>query len=355
MFAVVKKYLIGLKDRWSTVGPAVQLAITAFIILLTALISLWLVDKLLIYLLARSYVDDVAEVFDLNKHLAKAIALAVFVAAVYLIGKTFSRSPLNRRVGYLGIVGLLIGHSLFLWQGTKDQKFTRTGEAIKCYVITHEGEVRFGEHPGIDPATGRLCRPVTPELVYLLDAYQRGKRPQRITSDNPIFFDVRSGEPSIWYSKSKDGTIEIFDLMGFHPETGEELQPITRDIADLWKAQNERREAQPPQQVDPETFAFFDALTGKPRVWYWLGPNGEYEFYDHPGYHQRTGERLAIITPEIFKAWKDAIKQRQKEAAEFEAAQERARQAALEKQKRQEAEQAAKREREQKAALEQRS
>jgi hypothetical protein len=176
MFAVVQRYLAELKDRWSTTGPAVQLIIAAFVILISALVALWLVDKLFIYLLARSYVDDVADVFDLNKHLAKAIALAVFVAAVYLAGKTFSRSRASRRVGYLGIVGLLIAHSLFLWQGTKDQKFTRTGEAIKCYVITHEGEVSFGEHPGIDPATGRSCRPVTPELVYLLNGLPSGDR-----------------------------------------------------------------------------------------------------------------------------------------------------------------------------------
>ena len=137
MFPAVQKFLSGLKDRWSTVGPAVQLVIAASIILVSALMALWLVDKLFIYLLARSYVEDVADVFDLNKHLARAIALAVFVAAVYLIGKAFSRSRTSRRIGYLGIVGLLIVHSLLLWRGTNDQKFTTSGESIKCYVITH--------------------------------------------------------------------------------------------------------------------------------------------------------------------------------------------------------------------------
>ncbi len=182
MIAVVQKFLAGLKDRWSTVGPAVQFIIAAFVVLILALAGLWLVDKLLIYLLARSYVDDVANVFDLNKHLAKAIALAVFVAAVYLIGKTLSRSRASRRIGYLGVIALLIGHSLLLWRGTNDQKFTTSGESIKCYVLTHDGDVRYGEHPGIDPATGRPCRAVTPELVYLLDEYKKGRQPQRITT-----------------------------------------------------------------------------------------------------------------------------------------------------------------------------
>jgi hypothetical protein len=353
MFAVAQQLVARLRDRWSTVGPAVQLLIAAFIILISALGALWLVDKLLIYLVARSYVDDVADVFDLNKHLAKAIALTVFAIAVYLIGKTFSVSRTSRRIGYLGILVLLIGHSLVLWRGTNDQKFTTSGESIKCYVITHEGEVRYGERPGSDPATGRPCRAVTPDLVYLLEEYKKGRQPQRITSTEPTFFDPRSGEPSVWYSKDKDGTVEIFDLMGFHPETREELQPITPEIVDVWKAQNKRREARPPQQVDPETFAFFDALTGKPRVWYWRGKNGEYEFYDNPGYHQRTGEQLAIITPEAIAAWKDAIKQQQQKAAEFAAAQERARQAALEKKQQKAAELAAAQERARQAALEQ--
>ena len=83
MFAVAQKFIAQLRDRWSTVGPAVQLLIAAFIILISALAGLWLVDKLLIYLVARSYVDDVSDVFDLNKHLAKAVALAVFVDQSY--------------------------------------------------------------------------------------------------------------------------------------------------------------------------------------------------------------------------------------------------------------------------------
>jgi hypothetical protein len=49
MFAVAQKLVARLRDRWSTVGPAFQLLIAAFIILISALAALWLVDKLLIY------------------------------------------------------------------------------------------------------------------------------------------------------------------------------------------------------------------------------------------------------------------------------------------------------------------
>ncbi len=135
----------------------------------------------------------------------------------------------------------------------------------------------------------------------------------------------------------KDGTIEIFDLMGFHPETREELQPITPEIVGVWKAQNERREAdklrRPPQRIDdPESFAFFDALTGNPRVWYWRGPNGEYEFYDNPGYHPRTGEQLTVITREAIAAWKRDIETAKRKQIETREREERDRQHALEQQ-----------------------
>ena len=147
MFAVGQNLVARLRDRWSTVGPAIQLLIAAFIILISALAALWLVDKLLIYLLARSYVDDVADVFDLNKHLAKAIALTVFVIAVYLIGKTFS--VLHELADWLFGHTCASHRTLVLWRGTNDQKFTTSGDSIKCYVITHEGEFAMANAPGL--------------------------------------------------------------------------------------------------------------------------------------------------------------------------------------------------------------
>jgi hypothetical protein len=313
MFAVAQKFLGELKDRWSSIGPAVQLLFAAFAIIIPAAAALWLVDKLLLYYLARSYVDDVAKVFDLNNHLAKAISLAVFVAAIYLIGKTFSRSRASRRIGYVGILGLLIGHSLLLWIGTPILN--------KCYVLTHDGQVHYREHPGIDPMTGRLCRPVTPELIYRLEEYRKGRRPQRIASDDPTFFDPRSGEPSVWYFKEKDGTIELYDLMGFHRETGVELEPVTPGIVDQWRTQNadtiKIHVGQRPQRIgDPERFGFFDALTGKPRVWYSRSSNGEYEFYDNSGFHPATGEPLSVITKEAIAAWTRQQKQAADKVAE---------------------------------------
>jgi tetratricopeptide (TPR) repeat protein len=186
----------------------------------------------------------------------------------------------------------------------------------KCYIIARDPRepVRYGDRPGIDPATGRQCRELTPEMVERLQEYAKGNRPKRVEANDPTFFDLRTGEPLVWYYKNKSGTIEIFDLMGFHPETGDELVPITKEVVELWKSQRPQQ-ARPPQRIDPDKYPFFDPRTGEPRVWYWRGGEGRYEFYDNQGFHPRTGEPLKVITREVIDKWKqetEAIEKKKK-------------------------------------------
>jgi hypothetical protein len=271
-----------------------------------AIVLLWLVDKVVLYYLARSYVDQVASALDLNPHLANALILLTFVVAIFFARFLWSFSRQRRIVGISGLAGLLIAHSLVLWWATREQTIDVGGNALKCYVISRDGNVTYREHPGIDPATGRECKPVKPEMVERLRDYQAGKRPQKVIAENPVFFDPRSSEPIVWYYQAKDGTIEIFDLMGFHPDTGEELLPITRDTAELWKKQQIEKARRIPELItNPKDYIFFDLRTGEARAWYWVSPNGRYEFYDNSGFHPQAGDKLQIVTQEIIKAWKD--------------------------------------------------
>src|SRR5262249_42912952 len=85
-----------------------------------------------------------------------------------------------------------------------------------------------------------------------------------------------------WFYKSKSGEIELFNLMGFHPETGDELEPVSKEVADLWKAQAADRKARdarrPPERVDPNTYAPFDPKTGEAGIWFHKSVSGDYEF-----------------------------------------------------------------------------
>jgi len=49
------------------------------------------------------------------------------------------------------------------------------------------------------------------------------------------------------------------------------------------------------QIVDPQNFAFFHPITGKPLVWYYKWPDGKYDFFDGPGKDPGTGMDLTPI------------------------------------------------------------
>ena len=193
----IRKFITSAAGSISSLGNPARLLLTFVAAILAALVSLWIIDKVVFYYLARTYVDQVAHVFDLNEHLANALVLLTFIAVLFFGRYIWSFSKPKRIVGVAGIAALLIGHSLILWYGTRDKYFGPEGNAIKCYVLTRDGKVTYGEHPGIDAATGRPCRPVTPEMVERLKEYEKGKRPQLITNSNPTFFDPRSGEPIV--------------------------------------------------------------------------------------------------------------------------------------------------------------
>jgi hypothetical protein len=102
-------------------------------------------------------------------------------------------------------------------------------------------------------------------------------------------------------------------MMGFHPDNGEELRPITKEIVEIWKTQSvDRRpvDRRLPQRVNPAAFSFFDQLSGEPRAWYWGGPDGTYEFYDSPGYQPRTGDKLSVVTQGVLDVYWKGLRER---------------------------------------------
>jgi TPR repeat protein len=178
----------------------------------------------------------------------------------------------------------------------------------KCYIITRDG-VRYGDKPGIDQLTGRQCREMTDQLIERLREYEKGKRPTKIVSDDPTFFDRATGEPIVWYLKTAAGQIELFDLMGFHPATGEELLPVTKEVANEWSQQ--RRKCVPaPVKISPDT-RIFDPASGNPRLWYWRSANGEYEFFDCEGFHPRNGEALKPFNQETLSKYEKDLREKE--------------------------------------------
>ena len=129
-------------------------------------------------------------------------------------------------------------------------------------MLRHDARIRSAtaNAPGIDPNTGLECKPLTPEIAERVGRYAKGHRPKRLAaSENPVFFAPGTGSPIVWYAREKNGMVEIFDLMGYHPQTGEEFIPISKDIVSVWNDQNRQaRNAFTPTTIPP----FFQSRNG---------------------------------------------------------------------------------------------
>jgi TPR repeat protein len=294
------------KQLLNAVKPVLWLVVAAATLFLL-FIGYWILDKLLAYRFASSYVSKIAEVFDTNRHLAEAITLIVALAVALCTGLIFSLSKRRRLIGLGGLFALLVLNSLVLWHGTSGQYVDRSGQALKCYFFVGE-QLMFGERPGFDPVTGRQCRPVTPEILARLNNYQSGQKPKEMVQSDVIFFDPRSGEPRIWYVRTKEGRLRLFDLPGFDPESGLELSPATRDVAADWPKQHASDKAaatrdRAPNRVDPTKVQFFDPRSGTPTVWYWRSANGDFEFFDNEGFHPLTGDKLLPVSKDVVEEY----------------------------------------------------
>ncbi len=288
----------------------VQIAVSLALIGIVAAVLFWLFNEAIYYFTARQYVDEIAWVFNVNRHMASAMTIALFLVLAWFGGKALSFDAASRRIGMAGIFGLLIANSLVLWAGSRNVNFERTGAAAKCYVLSRTGQVKYLENTGTDPETGRACKPYTADMLERLKSYEGGKRPERVTDESPTFFDPRSGQPVLWFAKGKTGEIELFNLMGFHPDTGEELQAINSGVADAYKAEAAERNRRAPAVVDLQKVTPFDPVNGRARVWYWKSTAGDYEFYDNRGYHPRTGEALQPVTREVLDEYEKRQSQR---------------------------------------------
>src|ERR1700712_172250 len=89
-------------------SPPVRILFIVFSVLLLGAALFFLASEAIYYLLARSYVEEIANAFDLNKHLADAIVWVSFAAIVFFAGYALSFDKRRRLIGSLGFLALLI-------------------------------------------------------------------------------------------------------------------------------------------------------------------------------------------------------------------------------------------------------
>ncbi len=108
-------------------------------------------------------------------------------------------------------------------------------------------------------------------------------------------FNQQTGAPMKWYSRAINGQIMLSDSGGFDPVTGQKRELVTPQIcADFAK----QRTQYVPRKItgDIRTITFFDPVDGRPHVWYSKLPNGQFEFFDAPGFNPATSEALLPVS-----------------------------------------------------------
>ncbi|MFZ1964920.1 MAG: cell envelope integrity protein TolA [Roseiarcus sp.] len=108
----------------------------------------------------------------------------------------------------------------------------KTGEPTKWYVQDPDGRIVLFDSGGFDAATGAQKTLVTSQICNAFQRQKKNDRPRRITVDarQVEFFDPTTGRPRVWYSRTSEGAIELFDSPGYDPVTSETLLPVSRDL-----------------------------------------------------------------------------------------------------------------------------
>ncbi|MGE5298041.1 MAG: hypothetical protein ACM3KM_02675 [Acidobacteriaceae bacterium] len=189
-----------------------------------------------------------------------------------------------------------------------------TGQARYRYNQSENGAIElFPLDYRYNPQTGEQLKNLTP-LVAKQYGQQKGTTPK-----DPSFvmggdlYNRETGLPRFRYSLTGDGSIELFSNDNqhlYHPQTGEALKLLTREVALKYRQQIQR----PPVVSNAKPEDLFDRATGQPRFRFWmssnheelLASNGSIELYPFDNqFHPKTGEALTPLTREALKEIQD--------------------------------------------------
>ena len=168
-------------------------------------------------------------------------ALLSFFLVGYIGNLVGSYKFLLRKGRRLLFLGLWWGVCILMFFVSKNVNFTQSGEPLKTYYETSEGDIElFPIDMKIHPRTGEPLKVVTREVIQDLDLANSEMKKVDITlakiKDGEIQFFRPSGSPRLWYYKTEKGEFELFTRKGHHPITGDNLKPVTREVA--WEIQS---------------------------------------------------------------------------------------------------------------------
>jgi hypothetical protein len=186
------------------------------------------------------FVESASNLTGLNKYLIKAGVALMLVP--FFIGLRFflSINRTRRMIGTSILVSCLILYNLGLYQSTKGSYFSFSeGKVLKWYALTPEG-VKFFDREGVDPVYGIPLKPVTPDVVRNLRLLEKGDF-KTVDPSSSTWFNPITGEPQLWYYRYPDGRFEFYDKPGYHPVTGDQLVPVSKEVFFEWREKAGKR------------------------------------------------------------------------------------------------------------------
>ena len=128
--------------------------------------------QIVLFLFAKSYIAEIADVFNIDQHMARAMALVLWVIIIFFVSKLFSISHANRRIGFYGLLFFFLSAKRYCFRtGRKTTSLSRhpaNQQSVTCSPERGKIGMPF-EHAGVDPVTGRVCQRY---LRKLLSAYE---------------------------------------------------------------------------------------------------------------------------------------------------------------------------------------
>ncbi|MFA5359075.1 MAG: hypothetical protein WC310_04650 [Patescibacteria group bacterium] len=203
----------------------IALAIISLAAALVVFVFIAGLDSLLVLITVYPWIaDKIVGQTNMNVYLANAIA--VVMAVVVLYGMHITRK--NRPAGIAILAVVMISYYVMLFIMAVEPNFDQNGKAVKCYAQIPGGDIEYVNCKyKVHPVYATLVKPVTTAVAL----------PERATKIIPYaeiqLFDPRTGEAMYWFSQDQNGRFELYNRPGFHSQTGQMLQPVSKAAADL--------------------------------------------------------------------------------------------------------------------------
>ncbi len=222
--------------RWLVIGGLITLTV-GFSATSTTIYAFYAFD----------YVRD-----KLVSELGLAFNLATFIAAIaalpaaLAIKFSLSSQEWKRNVGLAIWFAAVASFSLARYLIEDELTFSLDGKTKSGYALLDNGKVKRCGSPGaVERTTGAKCHYMIPEVAQYLNDAKENKPPIYYAEKPEVFFNLNTGEATVWFCEMVDGGYRYSRIPIRNPETGQPCESATRALV--------RKVTLPPQEREPET------------------------------------------------------------------------------------------------------